>query len=263
MGKLVICGDSFNIGIGVHDLKKEPYGSLLSADLDKELVNFAKGSSTNFSILLQVKYAIENVKDIDLLCLSVTSYNRVDWFPDNGELPNADIKLTDVNYHQYPPFGKDTYQYLIENPLSKDPNYIGKMFTENYFGIVDYVDNIIDTPHRTGNYFAKFKNERDDKMKILRNFYAEIFDERIQRQFDIGIINMAHVLLKKNNINHCILTWDSEFANYIDREYLVNVDWHELSSKFPDDLNTLHTSAEGHMVVYNAVINKIKKNGWY
>jgi hypothetical protein len=262
MGKLVICGDSFNIGIGVHDLKKEPYGSLLAEKLNKELINFAKGSSTNFSILLQVKYALENVKDIDLLCLSVTSYNRVDWFPYDTQLANPDIKLTDVNYHQYPPFGKDTYQYLLENPLQNDPNYVGKMFTENYFGVVDYVDNIMNTRHKTGNYFAKFRKEPDEKMKVLRDFYAEIFDEKIQRQFDIGIINMAHMLLKKNNIKHCILTWDIEFANYIDKQYLVNVDWHKLAIDFPDDLNTLHTSKEGHIKVYNDVLNKLKKNNW-
>ena len=28
MKNLVICGDSYNIGIGCHDLHNEPYGSL-------------------------------------------------------------------------------------------------------------------------------------------------------------------------------------------------------------------------------------------
>ena len=154
------------------------------------------------------------------------------------------------------------YQYLLENPLQNDSNYVGKMFTENYFGVVDYVDNIMNTQHRTGNYFAKFRNEPDQKMKVLRDFYAEIFDEKIQRQFDIGIITMAHLLLKKNNIKHCILTWDMEFLNYIDRECLVNIDWHQLSSKYPDDLNTLHTSKEGHIEVFNSVLSRLEKNNW-
>ena len=75
MGKLVVCGDSFSIGIGCHDLKNEPYGALLAKELDKDVINYSKGSSTNLSILLQVKYAIEKNPDIDLICIGVTSYN--------------------------------------------------------------------------------------------------------------------------------------------------------------------------------------------
>ena len=74
MGKVVICGDSFSIGIGCHDLKNEPYGSLLAKELDKDIVNYSKGSSTNLSILLQVKYAIEKNPDIDLLFIVVSCF---------------------------------------------------------------------------------------------------------------------------------------------------------------------------------------------
>ncbi len=56
MGNIVICGDSFSIGIGCHDLHNEPYGSKLANHFNKNILNFAKGSSTNFSIFLQVKY---------------------------------------------------------------------------------------------------------------------------------------------------------------------------------------------------------------
>jgi hypothetical protein len=33
MKNLVICGDSFSIGIGCHNLETEPYGSLLAKKL--------------------------------------------------------------------------------------------------------------------------------------------------------------------------------------------------------------------------------------
>lgn len=262
MSNIVVCGDSFSIGIGCHDLHNEPFGSLLAKNLNKKLFNYAKGSSTNFSILLQVKYALENIKNIDLLCIGVTSYNRVDWFPENVDAPNP-IKLTNVNYHQYPPYGKDTYPYLLENPMKDDSKYTGEMLTENYYGVVDYVDNVLDGNRGAGDYFLKFKNERSERMRLLRNFYADIFNDNIQRQYDIGIITMAHNLLKSKEINHLILTSDGEFTQYIPKENLVNVDWHTLSKKYPDDLNTLHTSAEGQKVAYETVIKKIKQNDWF
>jgi hypothetical protein len=256
MGKIVVCGDSFSIGIGCHDLKNEPYGALLSKELDKEVVNYSKGSSTNLSILLQVKYAIEKNPDIDLIFIGVTSYNRFDWFPHNH------IHLSNVNYHQYPPYGKDTYPYLLENPMKDDPQYNGQMLTENYYGVVDYVDNVLTQKRGAGDYFVKFKKERPERMKLLRNFYAEIFDDQIQRQYDMGLMVMAHNLLKNKGINHLILTSDAEFTTYISKENLVNVDWYVLSEQYPDDLNTLHTSAEGQKVAYKNVLRKIKNNGW-
>jgi hypothetical protein len=262
MKNIVVCGDSFSIGIGCHDLHNEPFGSLLAKNFNKKLFNYAKGSSTNFSILLQVKYALENIKNIDLVCVGVTSYNRVDWFPENVNVPNP-IKLTNVNYHQYPPYGKDTYAYLLENPMKNDPKYTGEMLTENYYGVVDYVDNVLDGDRGAGDYFLKFKNERPERMRLLRNFYAELFDDNIQRQYDIGIITMTHNLLKSKGINHLVLTPDGEFTQYIPKENLVNIDWHKLSSKFPDDLKTLHTSAEGQKVVYETILKKIEQNGWF
>mgnify|MGYP000438992170 CR=1 FL=1 len=41
MRNIVVCGDSFSIGIGCHDLKNEPYGSLLAKKLDMPIVFFA------------------------------------------------------------------------------------------------------------------------------------------------------------------------------------------------------------------------------
>jgi hypothetical protein len=50
---------------------------------------------------------------------------------------------------------------------------------------------------------------------------------------------------------------------YVAKENLVNVDWYTLSEKYPDDLNTLHTSAAGQRVAYETVIRKIKQNAWF
>jgi hypothetical protein len=141
MKNLVICGDSFSIGIGCHNLNTEPYGSLLAKELGLNLINLAKGSSTNLSISLQVKHAVEHIDDIELLIVGNTCYHRTEWFPEDAS-ENREVNNLNVNYHQYPPFGEGTYQYVIENPMKQYPNYKGELLTENWYGVIDYVDNL-------------------------------------------------------------------------------------------------------------------------
>lgn len=261
MKKLIICGDSFSVGIGCADLITEPYGSLLSKKLNLELVNFAKGSSTNLSIFLQAKYAIENIDNIDYVIIGITSNNRVEWFPET-EVSSShwDLDNTHVNYHKYPPYGEDTYPSLLENPMGKDQNYKGIMFTENYYGVIDYVDNWLDKKVGNHKYFSKFDKENPERMRLLKRYYLEFFDESIQRHYDTGVITLAHVMLKKRGIKHFILTCDSIYDQFIPKENLINVDWGQLSNKYPDKLGSLHTSEEGHKEVYQKIINKINQN---
>jgi hypothetical protein len=261
MNNLVICGDSFNIGIGCHNLETEPYGSLLASNLNKNLINLAKGSSSNFSISLQVKYALENISNIDFMCIGVTTYNRTEWFKEGYDFA-GEIKNTDVNYHQYPPYGKDSYKYTIPNPMQNDKNYNGKLLTENFNSIIDYVDNCIDNPNWQSNYYARFDNEGNDKMKLLKDYYLNIFDDQIQRQYDMGMMVMSHILLKNKGIRHLFLTYDKGFDGYINDENIVDADFMKLSHQYPDDMETMHTSKTGHEIVYNYIIEKIKNNGW-
>ena len=262
MKKLIVCGDSFSIGIGCHDLHNEPYGSLLSKKLNLELVNLAKGSSTNLSIFLQVKYAVENIKDIEYLFVGTTCYHRTEWFPEESEL-HIPLDNANVNYHQYPPYGHSTYRYLLENPMKNDKNYRGEMFTENYHGVIDYVDNILEKNNGVNNsdYYTKFRKENNERMKLLKDYYLYFFDSRIQKQYDMGQIIMSHNLLQNNNINHYILTpYIEDFSPYINRKNMIRVSWGELSMKYPDDLNTLHTSYEGHNKVYETILKKMTNN---
>lgn len=258
---IVICGDSFSIGIGCHDLKNEPYGALLGKYFDENVLNFSKGSSTNLSIYLQVKYVFENIKNIKFVCIGTTCNNRTEWFPDSSNT-NKSLDNFIVNYHQYPPYGVDTYSHIIENPMKIDTRYSGEMFTENYYGIIDYVDNVLTGKRGGGKYFEKFEKERPEKLKLLRDYYAEIFDERIQRIYDMGVIIMSHVLLSSLDIKHIILTNNNELKKFISEKNLCFIDWIKLSNEYPDTLNTLHTSPEGHKIVFNSVLNKIKENGW-
>ena len=78
--------------------------------------------------------------------------------------------------------------------------------------------------------------------------------------YDFGLITMCHSMLKKHNINHLILTHEpNELSSFIDINNMVHVDWGLLSIEHPDDLPSLHTSKEGHKIVYNQILKKINE----
>lgn len=261
--KLIICGDSFNIGIGCRDLITEPYGVLLANALDRKLVNLAKGSSTNLSIYLQAEYAVEKIaSQDDIVIVSHTSYDRVDWFPWDYEC-NDRVSNIDVNYHQYPPYGAESYCQVLDNhPMKDDPNYRGAMFTENFMGVIDYWETFGKNNKYSG-YYARFQNEPKERMKTLYDFATTIHDDRINRLHSIGVMTMAHQLLKKHNIKHLMLTHEpNNYSKFMDEENLLWFSWGELSIEFPDDLPSWHTSSKGHIKAHDMVLNKLKENGW-
>lgn len=261
--KLIICGDSFNIGIGCIDLHTEPYGVLLANHLERELVNLAKGSSTNLSIYLQAEYAVKNIAtQDDIVLVSHTSYDRVDWFPMDYEFGH-EITNADVNYHEYPPYRAETYhQVLDKHPMQDDPLYKGGMFTENYMGVIDFWETFRKDDKYSG-YYARFRNEPKERMKTLYDFATTIHDPRINRLHSIGVMTMAHQLLKKRNIKHLFLADEpKEYAKFIEEDNLVELSWGKLSLEYPDDLPSWHTSSKGHEVAKNIIIEKLKENGW-
>jgi len=193
-----------------------------------------------------------------LLIVGNTCYHRTEWFPEDAR-EDREANNLNVNYHEYPPYGEGTYPYLLEPPMKDDSRYRGEMLTENWYGVIDYVDNFLDRNVGSSTYFKKFKNERPERMRLLKQYYLEFFDGRIQRQYDMAVIIKSHVLLKNRGIKHFVLTNDNEFDLYIPNENLVDVDWGKLSQMYPDDLKSLHTSWEGQKVVYETILQKLNR----
>lgn len=262
MKNLVICGDSFNIGIGCKDLQNEPYGSLLAKELNLNLINLAKGSSTNFSIYLQVEYALRKLKDIELLIVSSTCFHRTEFLNKEAHYtsPKPVVCNELVNYHEYPPYGESTYlpDQILSHPLSGDSEYKPQMYTENFWGILDFVKYFESKDYTKGGYYKRYDKEDPDRLKLLQQYYLDIWDPGIQRLYDIGMINLSHTALKNAKIPHLVLIEDEKLQQVISPENQCWVSWGELSQKFPDDLQTLHTSEKGHIEVFNTIISKLK-----
>lgn len=263
MKSIAICGDSFNIGIGCRNLDTEPYGQILAKELNKSIINLAKGSSTNFSIYLQVKHVVENLlNDIDLVIVSHTSYDRVDWFPLDHKFTSNEITNADVNYHQYPPYGESTYHVQIDHPMKNNPKYNGSMYTENLMGVIDYWETFR-SKDKNSSYYARFKNEPKERTKTLYDYSVSIHENRINRIHSIGLMSLAHQLLKRANINHLILTNEPDYyEKFIDSVNICKLCWGQLSLEYPDDLHTLHTGPDGHKKAFDIIQTKLKENNW-
>jgi hypothetical protein len=270
-GSIVICGDSYNIGIGCRDLEKEPYAQLLGQHLNRPIINLAKGSSTNFSIYLQAKYAVEMLTDhpIDLVIVSHTSYDRMDWFPLDYKFSGNEITLLDVNYHQYPPYGDHTYYVddqvvrLNTHPLEDNPGYKGAMYTDNLNGVINYWETIRNRGVDS-KYFARFKHEPRERIKTLYDYAVSIHESRINRIQSMGLMSLAHQLLLRADIKHLILTQEAEYyKKFMDPINICSLDWGLLSKEYPDDVNSFHTGTQGHQKARDIVLEKLKENNWF
>lgn len=269
MKKIVICGDSFNIGIGCWDLKTEPYGALLADHLKLEQVNLAKGSASPVNIFLQVKYAVEKFDDIDYLIMSSTTYDRFDWFPE-GYYVKDEISLLDVNYHEYPPYKPGIYVESLPNPIGHEPGYRGGMFTETPAAIMKLMDLIRKwqkdpaSKEFDGGYWFKFKSSDPSRITSLYEYMKKVYDPYSNKIKVRGTLVMGHALLKKKGIKHLILSHEPHMlTDYIDEENLCKLNWYELAQHYPDNMPPPgHTNQTGHEVAFNTVIQKFRDNGW-
>jgi hypothetical protein len=265
MGKIVICGDSFAIGIGCNDLKTQPFGQLLGNKYGKEVLNFAKGSSTNYSIALQVEYVLENVQDIDLLLINQTCNHRINFFKEDEQLKRAgntffnnDITNLDINYHEYPPYGEGTYHQVLDHPYKDHPDYKGILNTENFYGVLTFENKYADL--RDSPYYTKFFGEHYFRIKLLKDYYNELWDDRIQYKYDISILLYCHIQAKRKGVKHLMLVDWPELLELIDPEYACRLSWGDLALEFPDTIGSWHTSEQGHEKAFQIVVDTLEIN---
>lgn len=264
--RLIVCGDSFNIGIGCNDLNTEPYSILLAQQYGIPVVNLAKGSSTNLSIWLQVQHAVERLgaSTDDLVLVNETSSNRFNWFPESYTEKKPLTNLL-VNYHQYPPYGADSYHHrLPEHPMQSDPEYQGVMYTENIAGVYDYYDNFLSRGHdQRGRYYDRLTTESPQRLKLMMEFYASIYDENISQLQSRAFMMQCHLLLSRLNIKHLMMLPNPyPVQDMVPAENLFRLHWGEITMEYPDTIPSGHAHAGGHEYAAGIISEKLKKNGW-
>jgi len=264
--RLIVCGDSFNIGIGCDDLNTEPYAVLLAQQYGIPVVNLAKGSSTNLSIWLQVQYAIERLAAgaDDLVLVNETSSNRFNWFP-TDYVSNQRVTNLHVNYHQYPPYGADSYHHRLPlHPMQHDPEYQGVMFTENIAGVYDYYDNFFSRGYdQRGRYYDRLTTEPPQRLKLMMDFYASIYDENLSQLQSQAFMTQSHCALRARGVRHLMLLPNAHAStSMIAGENLMQFSWGEITLEYPDTIPSGHAHTGGHQYAASIISDKLKQNGW-
>lgn len=257
---LVICGDSFNYGIGCTDLHSQPYGIKTAHNLNYNCIRLARGSASNYAIHLQGIFASKISPKPKIIILGTTSYDRIEWVAENKKL-NQEPKLENINYHLYPP-------HYITPPLHDSPmpfylrdnvDYDPKILSEQIVVFQDYFNTC--KKDNNNEYYKRLRTEPKDKLELIERFYIEIYNEWIKRDYDVGVIMLAYRAIKKTGI-HCIIAGpDYKYFDFVDenKDYFP-IDWALLCKKYPDKIKSLHCSEEAHEIIAANLTNHIVKN---
>lgn len=260
--KLVICGDSFNVGIGLVDMEKQRYGQLVADELGYDLVMLARGSASNYAVFLQGKYASQMNPKPKCVVLCVTSYDRIEWLEDEFE-KHVTLDLSHLNYHLYPPHHhpQPHHDGPLDFHLKDDAGYNPKLLTEQVGAIPDYLGLL-----KKGNpaeYYQRLHSQSPEKLKMLLDHYLTVWSNNtIKCDYDRGLILSAYTKIKNNGINCLVLSSDTNFNDLIPKEDLIYHSWGELTKKYPDTIGSHHADYPAHEYTARLIVERIVENGY-
>ena len=113
------------------------------------------------------------------------------------------------------------------------------------------------------NYYTRLHTESIDKIKLISNYYMDIVDSEIKRDYDLGLILMAYTAIRKAGIPCIIVGPDPKIPEMVENpavEYF-HQDWWKCSIKWPDTIGSQHTSEEGHADTAARLISHIESSG--
>jgi hypothetical protein len=257
---IVVCGDSFNYGTGCTNLYTKPYGPLVAQHFGWDCVRLARGSSSNFVTHLQGSYAAREMHPKPhLVVLGITSYDRIEWVAEGDSLQGGDAKLTDVNYHQYPPhlFPEPHHDEPMPFFLDGHDEYKPKILSEQVVAFDEYIrlyKKAVSTKNPEANvdgipvnlkWYKRLHTEPIEKIELIYNYYMQVMSSEIKRSYDMGVILKTYIEIKKQGIKCIILSPDTGYKDFVQHESdFFHQPWGEMSKKWPT--NCFHTGDGGH-----------------
>ena len=249
---LVTCGDSFACGSGLEDEDafEKSYAGLTAKDIGVDQKVLARSGCCNYTIWLQIKWAVENLTKSNkpFVLITMTNAARTVWYKQN-QPSNVSPTIEHLNYQDYPPYDTHTNR-TVRRPIPVDTD--NTMQSETLTNLDSFFDSSIKAT------WPQMKHEPEARIKVLRDWVADFFNFEIKNDYDNGILAQGHLLLKKHNIPHLFMGWQPEFGDLLPEENYVAVDWGYWSQNYPDDKGTGHCNYQGNYYVYREVINKVK-----
>jgi hypothetical protein len=260
--KIVVCGDSFNVGIGLVDMEKQRYGQLVADNFKYDLVVLARGSASNYAVFLQGVYASEMTPKPKCVVLCVTSYDRIEWLADDVE-NYVNVNLLHLNYHEYPPHHhpQPHHDSPLDFYLKNNINYNPKLLTEQVIAIPEYLKLLAEK--NVADYYQRLHSQSPDKLKMLLEHYVTVWgNNTIKRDYDIGLILSAYMKIKNSGINCLVLSSDSKFNDLIPEKDLIEHSWGQLSIHYPDTIGSKHADYPAHEYTAQLIIERIIENDY-
>jgi hypothetical protein len=260
---LVICGDSFNVGIGLVDMVKQRYGQLVADHFGWNLLTLARGSASNYAVHLQGVYASNLKPKPKCVILSFTSCDRVEWLSDNNSDHYTTIHLNNLNYHQYPPHlhPQPHHDEPLDFYLKDKPEYSPRLLTEQITAVADYLDRMKNKIH--DDYYHRMHGQTKYKLETILNHYMEIWaNNSIKTDYDIGLILSAYTKIKNSGVNCLVLSNHPKFKSLIPSMDLIDHNWFDLSKQYPDTIGSHHADFPAHQYTAELIINRMKENDY-
>jgi hypothetical protein len=252
VNEIVVCGDSFGCGSGI------PIDSCFEASFGGQVAEYfsvphrvyARSGCCNYIIYLQIQKVIEDYKfkEKPFVLVTTTNHSRFT-FPSDESLEGFNqYSIEDVDYYSYPP-----YNGTVPNKKPPfTPNKKPKLVSETISNVLYYLKG--DAP----NLHYLFTNVKE-KMRIIGEYYQELYDDSIKQTYDNALILMMHRCLKEAGIDHLIMSPNEYDCRFIDPMSFFYNNWGEYSKKYPDLYGSGHCTEEGHAEVANKIIERIRR----
>jgi hypothetical protein len=246
---IATCGDSFGTGSGLPlDICFEKsFAGIVAEHFQLPQKVYARGGCCNFTIYLQVKKIIERtLKEQDFkpfVLITITHHERLIIPLDDG-LKHTMPDLSQVDYRGFLPYD---YRYG-KRPLEFTPTKI-RLFTQT-------ITNLELLLKEKSGSISRFTDKESEKLDTLGEYYSNIFDTGIKKEYDDSLIVTMHSLLKFHSIDHVILTFQPPYV--IDKKNVLNFHWGEFTLKYPDEGRSGHCNEEGNRLAGMQVIEHIK-----
>jgi hypothetical protein len=250
---LAVCGDSFGTGEGLPDdvRYEKSFGGVVADRFDLPLKVYARSGCCNFTIYLQVKKIVEQVKSnthYNPFVLITTTYHERMIIPIDDGFRYTRPDLADVEYLSYTPYW--AAPGWIKRPMEFSPR-TARLVTET-------VSNFQHFRSRGHTHLSKlFAKLREEKIRAIEEYYLHLFDTGIKKEQDDALFVTMHLMLKKAGIPHAIM--GVALPAVIDVENILRFDWGKYSQAYPDNMGSGHCSEEGNKCAADQIIDHIKK----
>jgi hypothetical protein len=237
MKKIIACGFSWTYGAELNMLTDElkfdrpvsekftDYATILGNKyLNAETINLARPGASNYSIAVQIEYAL-SLKP-DLIIFNVTTPERIDVLERNKKLTSK-VRIQNFDYSLFPNehIGETT------NEIDSGPNlrtYMRAQAGEKKFkGVSDFLSD----------YHSYWIKEDQDRLMVLGTFS----------------------ILEKSKVPYVCVNFSPLFQNN-ELDNTITVSWQKMCESYPLVKDPYHFSVEGHEYLADRISEFITTN---